>query len=72
MEEPTRQQQRRAKKLSEKQHRNTGRVAQGIHSVMLIQEAQPFRVRMREAWRILTKHRTRMEAANRKALGYDA
>ena len=64
----TRQQDRAAAKAQEKQDRVIADAAKAINNTMLILEASPFPVRAREAWRLLRKHRTTIQAENNAAL----
>ena len=67
-----RKQRKAVEARQRKEEKKTGRVAGGIASTLELLEAAPLRDRLRTAWQLITKHRTRIGAANRKALGYDA
>ena len=65
-------QQKRAMKAMEAKHEKTiSRVTNSTQRVLHMLESTPLRMRLRTAWTLITKGRTRVERANRKALGLD-
>jgi len=62
-----RQQKRSAEALEKRQDKVISSTAKAINNTMLILEASPFPVRLREAYRLLTKRRTNIQAANNLA-----